>query len=215
MHRMIQQAALWLALAAGVCAQTPALQTREGSYRIQPGDAVEVQYRYTPEFNAKATVQPDGNIAIPIAGVVPVGGLTLAEAQGAIANLAGQRLREPEVILLLSDFVKPTFTVAGQVAKPGRYDLRGGITAIDAVAISGGFTTSSKHSQVLLVRRFNDELADVRVLDLKRLMNGPQMKEDVKILPGDLLIVPQNRVSKVERYVQWGQLYAGFGLWRR
>jgi polysaccharide export outer membrane protein len=215
MSRLVYQAALWLALATALCAQTPALQKRESGYRIQPGDAVEVQYRYTPEFNAKATVQPDGKIAIPIAGAVPVGGLTLEEARAAITAIAAQRLREPEVILLLADFVKPTFTVAGQVARPGRYDVRGGITAVDAVAISGGFTTSAKHSQVILVRRLNDEYADVRVMNLKRVMSAAGIKEDIKIQDGDLLIVPQNRVSKVERYVQWGQLYAGFGIWRR
>lgn len=215
MFRLLYQTALWLALATAFFAQTPALQTRESGYRIQPGDAVEVQYRYTPEFNAKATVQPDGKIAIPIAGFVPVGGLTLEEARTAITTLAGQRLRDPEVILLLADFVKPTFTVAGQVARPGRYDVRGGITAVDAVAMSGGFTTSSKHSQVVLVRRHNDEYADVRVVDLKRVMSAAGIKEDVKIQGGDLLIVPQNRVSKLERYIQWGQLYAGFGIWRR
>ena len=215
MSRLLFQAALWLALAAELSAQTPALQARESGYRIQPGDGVEVQYRYTPEFNAKATVQPDGRIAIPIAGFVPVGGLTLEEARGTITALAGQRLRDPEVIVLLTDFVKPTFTVAGQVARPGRYDVRGGITAVDAVAVSGGFTPSSKHSQVILVRRVNDEYADVRVVDLKRVMSTAGIKEDIKIQGGDLLIVPQNRVSKMERYVQWGQLYAGFGLWRR
>ncbi len=215
MFRLLYQAALWLALATALYAQTPTLQPRESGYRIQPGDAVEVQYRYTPEFNAKATVQPDGKIAIPIAGFVPVGGLTLEEARAAITTLAGQRLRDPEVILLLADFVKPTFTVAGQVARPGRYDVRGGITAVDAVAMSGGFTTSSKHSQVVLVRRHNDEYADVRVVDLKRVMSVAGIKEDVKIQGGDLLIVPQNRVSKLERYIQWGQLYAGFGIWRR
>ena len=215
MHRSVTQAVLLLLALTSVFAQAPALQSRDAAYRVQPGDSVEIQYRYTPEFNAKAVIQPDGNISIPIAGMVHIGGLTLADARAAIAAKAAERLREPEVIVLLTDFVKPTFTVAGEVTKPGRYDLRGGMSAVDAVAISGGFKDSSKHSQVILVRRLNDEFADVRVINMKKVMTAEGMQEDFRLQNGDLLIVPQNLVSKMERYVRWGQLYAGYGVWRR
>jgi len=160
-------------------------------------------------------VQPDGQIALPIAGAVRVVGLTVEEARTSIATKAGERLREPEVVLLLTDFVKPSFTVAGEVGRPGRYDLRGNMSAIDAVAISGGIKDSSKHSQVLIVRRLDDEFADVRVFNLKHAMTGKGLQEDIRIQNGDLIIVPQNLLSKVERYVRWGQLYAGFSLFRR
>lgn len=215
MHRFVTQAALLLLALTSVFAQAPALQSRNEAYRVQPGDSVEIQYRYTPEFNAKAIIQPDGNISIPIAGMVHIGGLSLADAREAIAAKAAERLRDPEVIVLLTDFVKPTFTVAGEVAKPGRYDLRGGMSAVDAVAVSGGFKDSSKHSQVILVRRLNDEFADVRVINMKKVMTAEGMREDLRLQNGDLLIVPQNLVSKMERYVRWGQLYAGYGVWRR
>ena len=201
---------------AALLAQTPALQTREQVYRIQPGDAVEVQYRYTPEFNAKAVVQPDGQVSLPIAGTVRIGALTVDEARAAIGAKAGERLRDPEIILLLTDFIKPAFTVAGEVGRPGRYDLRGNVTAIDAIAIGGGLKDSSKHSQVILVRRFNDEFADVRVINLKKAMNLGGISEDLRLQNGDLLIVPKNTASKLERFVRWGTLYAGYGIaWRR
>jgi polysaccharide export outer membrane protein len=191
--------------------QAPALQTREQNYRLQPGDSVEVQYRYTPEYNAKAFIQPDGLISLPITGSVRLGGLTVNEARAAVAAKAGERLREPEVTVLLTDFVKPSFTVAGEVARPGRYDLRGATSAIDAVALSGGFKDSSKHSQVILVRRLNDEFADVRLLNMKIMMRFDGVREDIRVQDGDLLIVPQNMISKVERIVRWGTFYAAFG----
>jgi polysaccharide export outer membrane protein len=206
---------LLLAVHIVLPAQSPALQTRDQAYLIQPGDSIEVLYRYTPEFNAKALVQPDGQVTLPITGAVRIGGLAVEAARAAIVAKAGERLRDPDLTLLLTDFVKPSFTVAGQVAKPGRYDLRGTMTAIDAVAVSGGLTESSKHSQVILVRRLNDELADVRVLDLKRIMQPGNIQEDVRVQNGDLLIVPQNFVSKLERYIRWGTLYAGLGIFRR
>lgn len=215
MRQLLSCGALLMAAHFVFPASLVAFQGREQAYRLQSGDALEVQYRYTPEFNAKAVVQPDGQITIPIAGAVRVGGSTVEEARASIATKAGERLREPELVLLLTDFVKPSFTVAGEVSRPGRYDLRGSMSAIDAVAISGGIKDSSKHSQVLIVRRHNDEFADVRVFNLKHAMTGEGVQEDIRIQNGDLLIVPQNFVSKLERYVRWGQLYAGFSLFRR
>ena len=70
-------------------------------------------------------------------------------------------------------------------------------------------------AQVLLVRRVNDEFADVRVLDLKHLMRAGGVQEDVRVQNGDLLIVPQNFISKMERYVRWGTFYAGLTALRR
>jgi len=212
---MFSLGVLLVAAPFALLSQPAALQTRDQAYLIQPGDSIEVLYRYTPEFNAKALVQPDGHVTLPIAGAVRIGGLPVDAARTAIAAKAGERLRDPELTLLLTDFVKPSFTVAGQVAKPGRYDLRGAVSAIDAVALSGGLTDSSKHSQVILVRRVNDEIADVRVLDLKRIMRAGNVQEDIRVQNGDLLIVPQNFVSKLERYIRWGTLYAGLGILRR
>jgi polysaccharide biosynthesis/export protein len=215
MRRLVLAGGLLISAHVALYPQAPGLQTREQPYRLQPGDTVEIQYRYTPEFNAKAVIQPDGDITVPITGSVHIGGLSVSEARAAISAKAGERLRDPELNLLVSDFVKPSYTVAGEVAKPGRYDLRGVVSAIDAVAISGGIKDSSKHSQVILVRRLNDEFADVRILNLKQMMKAEGVQEDVRVQSGDLLIIPQNFVSKMERYVRWGQLYSGFAFLRR
>ena len=66
-----------------------------------------------------------------------------------------------------------------------------------------------------MVRRLDDEFADVRVIDFRRIMRLDGIREDVRVQSGDLLIVPQNFVSKLERYIRWGTLYAGLGVWRR
>src|SRR5262245_42546231 len=97
--------------------------SRDQRYRLQPNDVVEVQFRYTPEFNTTATIQPDGYITSAIAGQVHVGGLTLTEAAEAITKQAVARLNDPEVTVFLKDFVKPHFVVAGEVAHPGSFEL--------------------------------------------------------------------------------------------
>ena len=199
--------------AVGLWADGPAEQfrSREPRYRLQPGDVLELKLRYTPEFNQTATVAPDGFIAAEITGEVKVEGLTLAEAAAALRQAAGKRLLDPELSVNLKEFVKPQITVAGEVVKPGLYDIRGSLTATQAVALAGGFRESAKHSTVALVRRVDDEWADVKVLDMKRIMNGRQLAEDVKLAPGDMLVVPPSKLGRMERLVRWGSLSV-FGI---
>src|SRR3954463_12481462 len=64
----------------------------EDRYRLQPGDVLEVQFRYTPEFNQTLTVQPDGYISLEIAGDLKVAGFTIEETREAILRQANKRL---------------------------------------------------------------------------------------------------------------------------
>ena len=182
------------------------LYATHGRYRLQPGDVFEVQYRLTPECNQSVSIQPDGFVMLQMAGELRVAGLTLAEAKREIAKRSETRLKDPEVALVLKDFVKSYFVVGGEVARPGKFDLRGPTTALEAIAIAGGFTTGSKHSQVLLVRRIDGERAEVTELDFKRLEREPKQADEFRLGPGDMLLVPKNALSKIERIVKWTSL---------
>jgi polysaccharide export outer membrane protein len=182
---------------------------RDGRYRLQPNDILEIQYRYTPEYNQTAALQPDGFISLQLVGLVKLAGLTLDEAREALIERASTRLREPEISIILKDFEKPHFIVGGEVASPGRFELRGRTTAIEAIMIAGGFKSpSAKHSQVILFRRIDEKTGETRILNLKEMMNtnAPKLEEDMVLRPGDMLLVPQNRVSKIERYVRWANV---------
>ena len=185
-----------------VAAQPPAFADREARYRLQPEDKIEVQYRYTPEYNALVSIQPDGFVSLPFTGDVKVMGLTLEAAGAAIAKKAGERLSAPEVSVLLREYVKPYFVVAGEVAHPGRFDLRGSVSVVEAIAQSGGFKESSKHSQVVLVHKVDPEHAEVKLLNLNRLMSAGGIREDLELRSGDMLIVPKTLISKVDPYIR-------------
>jgi polysaccharide export outer membrane protein len=198
---------LLLGCVTAVC--QPKLADRNPPYRLQAGDTIEVQYRLTPEYNGAAIIQPGGLASLPLIGDVNLAGLTVEEAHKAILTVASDRLNQPEVTVLLKDYVRPYFVVAGEVGHPGRFDMRGDITALQAIAMAGGFKDSSKHSQVLLIRKFNAETAEVKSIDMKAMARKGKALEDPSLKPGDILLVPQNVVSKLERYVRWSNV----GLW--
>jgi polysaccharide biosynthesis/export protein len=180
--------------------------TRDARYRIQPNDVVDIQFRYTPEFNFSATVEPDGYINSQVTGDVHIAGLTMAEAASAMQKAASSRLKDPEVSVLLRDFVKPHIVVAGEVAHPGTLELRGEVGIVQAIAMSGGFKDSAKRSQVVLLRRANAEFAEVKVFDAKKLMDPKGIREDIVLRPDDMLVVPRNRITKIEPYIRFASL---------
>jgi polysaccharide export outer membrane protein len=178
---------------------------RDPRYRIQPTDVLEVHYRYTPEFDQTITVQPDGFVILEIVGDLKIQGLTLEQAKAAVLERAARRLREPEITIVLKDFEKPYFVVGGEVANPGKFEMRGQVTAVQAIAMAGGFkTASANQSQVILFRRSdNGELAKAELLDLKASMSPSSTEPVADLHAGDLLVAPQNRISKIERFVKW------------
>jgi polysaccharide export outer membrane protein len=177
---------------------------RNERYHLQPNDVVDVQYRYTPEYNQTVTIHPDGFVTLPLVGDVKIGDLTLEQAHEALLTLASQRLNKPEIVVVLRDFEKPHFVVSGEVNTPGRFELRGRITVSEAIAMAGGFkAANAKHSQVLLLRRVNDTFGEAHVLNVKDFINSKDFSEDLKVQAGDMVVVPQNTISKVERLVKW------------
>jgi polysaccharide export outer membrane protein len=188
------------AFAGALCGQS--FSDRNARYQLQPEDKIEVQYRYTPEYNAQVSIQPDGFVSLPLTGDVKVAGMTLDQASQAIAKKAGERLAAPEVSVLLREYVKPYFVVAGEVAHPGRFDLRGNVSVVEAIAQSGGFKETSKHTQVVLLHKVDPDHAEVKLLDMNHLMSAAGVREDPDIRSGDMLIVPRNFISKIEPIVR-------------
>jgi polysaccharide export outer membrane protein len=182
--------------------QSPTFAEHDPRYRIQTSDVIEVHYRYTPEFDQTVTVQPDGFVALQIVGDLKLQGLTMDQVKAAILEKASLRLKDPEITLVLKDFEKPYFVVGGEVGTPGRFEMRGTVTAIQAIAMAGGFKNSAKHSQVVLFRKVSPDLAKTQILNLKAAMTGSTSEPNIDLKPGDMLIVPQNRISKIERIVK-------------
>jgi polysaccharide export outer membrane protein len=192
-----------IGISAGLGEQPQAqLVTRDQPYRLQPSDVLELEYEYTPEYNQTVTVGPDGSVALRLVGNVKVEGLSLDEATSAIKAKASVPLNHPELSLTLKEFVKPHFTVYGEVQKPGVYDMHGGVTVLQAIAISGGQKETSKQTQVVLLRKVNGDMAEVKVINTKAMSTANGVREDFALKPDDMIIVPKNRLGKLEPYIR-------------
>ncbi|HLI77025.1 MAG TPA: polysaccharide biosynthesis/export family protein, partial [Acidobacteriaceae bacterium] len=130
-------------------------------YLIQPGDTIDVTFRYTPEFNDAAVIGPDGRTTLKAAGTLQAAGLTVKELEASIADASKLKLVNPEVAVTLKDFDRPHVFVAGEVNAPGRQELRRPTTALQAILMCGGPKEDAAMGRVLLFRRIDADTAEV------------------------------------------------------
>jgi polysaccharide export outer membrane protein len=193
-----------LSAAAPMFCQAPQpLGSADRRYELRPNDTIDVKFRFTPQYNESAKIAPDGYVTLTLTGDLKLGGLTLQDATRAIQSQAANKVRDPEVSLQLTGYEKPYFIVAGQVANPGHYDMSNfSMSLIEVIAQAGGFKGSSKTTTVYVYHKFRDGLTFYKEINAKELMQTKRDTVDFAIVSGDVIVVPQNRFSSVERVLK-------------
>jgi protein involved in polysaccharide export with SLBB domain len=145
---------------------------------LAAGDKVRVTVYGEDRISGEYQIDPDGMIALPLAGTVKAAGLTKPALEAALADkLAGRYLRNPKVTVDVVNF-RP-FYVLGEVQKPGEYPFRSGLNVLSAIAIAGGTTYRANTSKVYIQRFGSTELTE--------LAQSPT----ISVMPGDVVRVPE------------------------
>ena len=139
----------WGLVAVGL---TISVTQAKAEYRVNIGDVLEVAVAGVPELRYRAAVQMDGNISLPLVGMLPVAGLPLPQIRAKIgAALASkvfrQRTPDGREVVIVIDADEVTTIVAeympiyvnGDVSKPGEYPYRPATTARQVIAVAGGY----------------------------------------------------------------------------
>ncbi|WP_263409574.1 polysaccharide biosynthesis/export family protein [Terriglobus tenax] len=120
---------------------------------LSPGDLLTVHIfgvTGTDDYSPVARVSLDGAIALPLAGVVHVQGLTLRQGADAIAQrlVAAGMYRNPQVTLLVTESPNQVVTVTGETH--GIVPVVGKRRLLDALSVAGGLTPTSSHVITIL-----------------------------------------------------------------
>jgi polysaccharide export outer membrane protein len=168
-----------------------------GRYRITPGDVLEIMFPFVPELNQTVAVQPDGYITLRDVADLRAQGRTVAQLKADVLAAYTPIVRDPAVTVVLKQFEPPYFTAGGEVAKPGRYELRGATTLTQALAVAGGATTRANVSKVLLLRRHAGDHVEVKHINVSRMYARKDLSEDPLLRPGDSIVVPKSAFGKL------------------
>jgi polysaccharide export outer membrane protein len=181
----------------------PVLEQRHPRYVLQHDDVILLTFPLSPELNQTVTIQPDGYINLQGTGSIYVQGLTVPELVSAVKGAYKGILHDPIIEADLTDFKKPFFTVSGQVAKPGQYELRGETTIAEALAVAGGTTTTTAKTQIFLFHKTSNDMFEVKKVNLKPLFQGKDVTENATLAPGDMVYVPEKFIANFRKYVPY------------
>jgi len=168
-----------------------------GRYRITPGDVIELRFPFVPELDQTLAVQPDGYVTIREVGDLRVQGRTLPELRTDLLTAYGPIIREPVFTVLLKEFEKPYFVAAGEVTRPGRYELRGATTLTQALAYAGGPNNQARVSEVVIFRHHTEDTVAVQQVNVKEMYAKRDLSEDPLLRPGDTIFIPKSTLGKL------------------
>jgi protein involved in polysaccharide export with SLBB domain len=156
-------------------------------YRLGPGDTLEIVLAGRIESARHVTiVSADGNITIPPLGAVPVGGLTVLEAQRRVAKLAEPLFRFLDLTVTLISTRSFEVTVSGEVERPATLLLAATQRVHQAIAQAGGATARGSLRNVILMKNGREE----RRLDLLRFLLGGDLDQNPYMTEGISIAVP-------------------------
>jgi len=174
--------------------------TAPQEYLIQPGDDLDIRFFYNPELNETQRVRPDGRIALQLVGEQDVAGHTPHEVEGQLRQSYEHELKQPEIAVILRGFGSQKAYVDGEVGHPGAVELNGGVTALQAVASTGGVKNTARLDSVIIIRRVDGHPVAVPV-NLKAALEGTDFEQDVQLRPYDVVFVPRSQISDVNLFI--------------
>ncbi len=142
--------------------------------------------------------RPDGNISMPVVGNVRVQGQTPKQLEGSLNQLYSQELKDPKTTVRIDKSPSQVVYVEGQVGKPGAVPLQPGMTAMQAIAASGGMTDTAGASKVFLVRRDACGTPHGQQVRLDKVLNQKDHEQDLALLPSDIVVVPRSAIAQFD-----------------
>ena len=175
-------------------------------YSLQPGDQLEVKFRYNPELDEQITIQPDGRFSVPLARDVVAAGRTLSDVTDDLSRAYSKELRDPAVTVQLRNALPTRVYVGGEVNTPGEYiNVGPPLTVVQAIARAGGLKNSANQDRIILVRRGADGKGTPYGVDYVKAAGGVE-EADVQLAPYDTVFVPRSGVANVylayQQYIQ-------------
>jgi len=182
--------------ALAVCLTLTAGPAVAKDYQIGSQDVLKIAVFEHPDLAVEARVSEEGKITFPLIGEVTVKNLTTRQVEQAIAGklTSGRIIKKPQVSVFVETYRGSRVTVIGEVVKPGQYEISGPTTVLDTISLALGTTQSAGYEiTVFRKEKGTDGRETTRRIpvDIDRLLNGGDMRQNVELQNGDVVNVPK------------------------
>jgi polysaccharide export outer membrane protein len=183
----------------------------QSEYQIRAGDTLKIEVLEDSGLNRATVVLSDGRISFPFAGTLRVSGRTVGEVEASITSaISSNFAAEPNVFVSVEPGERaqqqtvvaapappPTIDVyfLGEVGNPGLKEVAPGTTFLQAMAQSGGLTRFAADKRIQL-RRTDHSSGQTYMFEINysAILDGAELRNNVEILEGDVIVVPERRL---------------------
>lgn len=174
-------------------AQQPAPSAvSDNQYIIGPGDTLQVVVWRNPEISTTVPVRPDGKISTPLVDNMVAVGKTPSQLARDVETRLAEYVRSPQVTVIVTQAasVYSQVKVVGQVMRPQAVPYREGMTVLDVMIQVGGLGQFAAGNRAKIERLVDGKQVEIPV-KLSRLLEKGDLKQNLRMLPGDVIVVPQ------------------------
>lgn len=183
------------------CGGGPKLNPVEGpnptpapDYVIGPLDSLNIFVWHNPELTESVPVRPDGRISVPLIEDLQAAGKTPTQLARDIEQRLKKYVQDPVVTVIVNSFNGPYSSqvrVIGEAVHPQAIPYRENMTLLDVMIAVGGLTQFAAGDRGEIVREVDNKQVtyNVRIDDL---IKDGDVSANVRMLPGDVLIIPQS-----------------------
>ena len=163
-------------------------------YRIGPGDGLQIFVWRNPEISIDVHVRPDGKISTPLVEDMVAAGKTPTRLARDIESVLTRYIKSPVVTVIVTDFVG-TFSeqirVVGEAANPRALSYRDNMTLLDVMIEVGGLTEYAAGNRAKIIRRQGNKEIELKAR-IEDLMQEGDISANVRMMPGDILMIPES-----------------------
>jgi polysaccharide export outer membrane protein len=155
------------------------------TYKAGPADVLMVRVWNEDKFSGPVVVHQDGKITLPLVGDVDAGGTTPKDIEAAISKALSKYVVKPLVTVTVQEVESKKYYLDGMVNRAGEYPLAVPTTILEALSKGGGVQDFANKKKIYVLR------GDKKIpFNYKEVMNGKNMDQNIRLEPGDHIVVP-------------------------
>ena len=172
-------------------------------YKIGPEDLLEISVFEEEKLNKTVRVSSQGNISLPLVGILRVRDLTANELEREIRDLLAEKyLQDPHVAVFIKEYRSQRISVIGAVEKPGVFDVAGQKTILDLLAMAGGLKEEAGQLLFLIrpprpeeegskeKKEPDEQIQKTFMIDLEELLMRGDLTLNLSLTHGDVINIP-------------------------
>lgn len=164
-------------------------------YVIGAGDTLGISVYHAPELSIPGLpVRPDGRISMPLIPDIVAAGKTPTQLGKELEERLKEYIKDPIVTVMVTGFIGPysrQVRVIGEATEPSAIPYRDHMTVLDLMIAVKGLTKYAAGNSAIIVRQVGDKRETISV-HLSDLIKHGDIDQNVELLPGDTLIIPQS-----------------------